>query len=150
MADASVYGHNSWEGVRVRVVFLSMGLAAVMSLMTGCSSSKCESVCEEANSCEITERPTNVDCVEYCEDVESFNERAVAAGDESCQAQFDAHIACWESNKAQMCNTEFDGCVESGEAWTECMAAHCAANADSEDADPDPNCFGEDPALYPF
>ena len=41
----------------MRVVFLSMGLAAVMSLMTGCSSTKCESVCEEANSCDLTERP---------------------------------------------------------------------------------------------
>jgi hypothetical protein len=127
-----------------------MGLAAVMSLMTGCSSSKCESVCEEANACELTERPTNVDCVHYCEDVEAFNERAVKAGGESCQAQFDAHIECWETNSAQMCNTEFDGCAESGEAWTECMAAHCAAVAESEEGATDPNCFDTDPALYPF
>jgi hypothetical protein len=134
----------------VRVVFLSMGLAAVMSLMTGCSSSKCESVCADHNACDLTERPTNVDCPEFCADAEAFNERAVAAGSESCDAQFQAHMECWESNSAQMCSTEFDGCVESGEAWTECMAAHCAANAESEDADADPNCFGDTPALYPF
>ena len=135
----------------MRVVFLSMGLAAVMSLMTGCSSSKCESVCAEANACELSERPTNVDCPEYCEDVEDFNARAVARqGGASCQTQFDAHIACWETNSAQMCNKEFEGCEESGTAWTECMAAHCAAVDEDADADPDPNCFGADPALPPF
>ena len=57
----------------MRVVFLSMSLAAVMSFMTACSSSKCESVCEEANACELTERPTNVDCPRFCEDAEAFN-----------------------------------------------------------------------------
>jgi hypothetical protein len=134
----------------VRVVFLSMGLAAVMSLMTGCSSSDCESVCEEANACDLTERPTNVDCISYCEDVEAFNERAVAAGGQSCQAQFDAHIACWQTNEAQMCNTEFDGCAESGEAWTDCMAEHCVAVSEAGDGATDPNCFDTDPALYPF
>ena len=135
----------------MRVVFLSMGLAAVMSLMTGCSSTKCESVCAEANACELSERPTNVDCPEYCQDVEDFNARAAARqGGQSCQAQFDAHIQCWETNTAQICNTEFTGCADSGAAWTECMAAHCAAVSESEDGATDPNCFDADPALYPF
>ncbi|HEX8701718.1 MAG TPA: hypothetical protein VF815_23015 [Myxococcaceae bacterium] len=133
----------------MRVVFLSMGLAAVMSLMTGCSS-KCESVCADHNACDLKERPTNVDCPEFCADAEAFNERAVDAGGDSCQAQFDAHLECWENNSGQMCSTEFDGCAESGAAWTECMAAHCEANSEDEEANPDPNCFGADPALYPF
>ncbi len=136
----------------MRVVFLSMGLAAVMSLMTGCSSSKCETVCEEANACGLKERSTNVDCPRYCEDAEAFNQRAVKAGGESCNAQFQAHLDCWEKNNAQICKPvdEFDGCVESGEAWTECMAAHCLAVSESEDGATDPNCFDDTPALYPF
>jgi len=163
MADASIYGHSSWEGVRVRVVFLSMGLAAVMSFMTGCSSSKCESVCAEANACGLTERRTNVDCPEFCQDVEDFNARAAAReGGQSCQAQFDAHLECWETNSAQICKPvivkdaqnrdvpTYPICEESGAAWTECMAAHCAAVSESEDGATDPNCFDTDPALYPF
>ncbi|MDY7225633.1 hypothetical protein [Hyalangium rubrum] len=120
----------------------------MMTLITGCSS-KCEAVCSEANACGITERSTDVDCPEFCNDVEEFNSRAVAAGQQSCDAQFQAHLDCWESNSSQMCSTEFKGCEESGTAWTECMAAHCAAVAEDENAT-DPNCFGADPALYPF
>jgi hypothetical protein len=98
----------------------------------------------------LNERSTNVDCPEYCADVDAFNERAVKAGGQSCDAQFQAHLACWEQNSAQICKpAEFEGCVESGDAWTECMAAHCAAVA-AEEGQTDPNCFDDAPALYPF
>jgi hypothetical protein len=131
------------------VVVLTAGLVAVMSLITGCSGSKCESVCADANACAITERSTDVDCPEFCNDVEEFDKRTVAAGLASCQTQFDAHLACWEQNSAQMCNKDFEGCEEAGAAWTECMAAYCVSVAEQE-GKTDPNCFGEDPALYPF
>lgn len=134
----------------MRVVFLSMGLAAVMSLMTGCSSSKCESVCAEANTCDLKVRPLKTDCPEYCADVEAFNDRAVKAGGQSCQAQFDAHMQCWETNSAQMCTKDFAGCEDSGAAWTECMAAHCAAVVASGEDATDPNCSDADPSLSPF
>jgi hypothetical protein len=49
-----------------------------------------------------------------------------------------------------MRSTELDGCVESGTAWTVFIAAHCAVNAASEDAYPEPNCLGAEPALYLF
>jgi hypothetical protein len=128
-----------------------MGLAAVMSLMTGCSSSKCETVCAEANACGLKERPTDVDCPEYCKDVDAFNERAAKReGGKSCDTEFQAHLDCWQQNTAQICSTEFDGCSALGEAWTDCMAAHCQAVSESEDGATDPNCFDADPALYPF
>ncbi|HYH95093.1 hypothetical protein, partial [Hyalangium sp.] len=74
-----------------RVVVLAMGLLAVMGLVTGCSS-KCESVCAEANTCNVAERPTDVDCPHFCQDAEDFDVRATAAGQESCAAQFQAHL----------------------------------------------------------
>ncbi len=131
----------------MRVVVLTAGLAAVF-LMTGCSS-KCESVCSEANACELTERSVDVDCPEFCQDVDEFNARAVAAGQQSCDTQFQAHLDCWESNTAQICSTEFDGCVESADAWYECMAAYCASVAEDETKF-DPNCFGDEPTLAAF
>jgi hypothetical protein len=118
-----------------------------MGLVTGCSS-KCESVCSEANACGLKARPTDVDCPAFCSDVDAFNERAKKAGRESCEAQFQAHLSCWETSTAQLCAEGFTGCEESGAAWTGCMAAHCEAVA--EEGGTDPNCFDEDPALYPF
>lgn len=133
----------------MRVVLLSAGLAAMMTFITGCSS-ECESICSEANACELTSRSTDVDCPEFCADVDKFNERAVAAGYESCDAQFQAHMDCWSQNTAQICNTEtFEGCVETGDAWTECMAEYCAAVLE-ETGTPAPNCYDDAPALYPF
>jgi hypothetical protein len=49
------------EGFSVRVAVLTVGLLAVMGLVTGCSS-QCESICSEANTCTVAERPTDVDC----------------------------------------------------------------------------------------
>ena len=146
----------------MRVVVLTVGLVAMMSLITGCSGSKCESVCSDANACEITERSTDVDCPEFCKAVEDFNARAVSAGQKSCDTEFQAHLQCWEQNSAQICSKEFEGCEESGEAWTACMSLYC--NAIGEDPKgTDPNCFIDRdvdeegnpifeafPALYPY
>ncbi len=141
----------------MRVVLLSAGLAAMMTFITGCSS-KCEAVCSEANACDLTVRATDVDCPSFCSDVESFNERAVQAEQESCDTQFQAHLDCWEQNSSQMCTKEFEGCQETGAAWTACMDAYCDSVA-AKEGGVDPNCFIDredpeaptaEPALYPF
>jgi hypothetical protein len=131
----------------VRVVVLTVGVLAVMGLVTGCSS-QCESICAEANACTVAERPADVDCPHFCADAEDFNGRATAAGQQSCAAQFEAHLSCWEKNTAQICSKEFDGCAEQAEAWVECMTPYCEAVA--TDKKTDPNCFEGEPTLTPF
>jgi hypothetical protein len=131
----------------VRAVLLTAGLLAVMGLVTGCSS-KCESVCSNANACDLGERPVDIDCPEYCNDVDAFNERAKAAGQESCDAQFQAHLDCWETNSKQICSKEFEGCKESAQAWTACMTTYCAAAAEAKQSDP--NCSSGKPTLRSF
>jgi hypothetical protein len=136
----------------VRVVVLTVGLLAVMGLVTGCSS-KCESICAEANACSVKERATDVDCTHFCADAEDINERAKKAGSESCATQFEAHLSCWEKNTKQICSTDFTGCAESGEAWIACMTPYCEANAEAAKDDPkkaDPNCDGGEPTLVYF
>lgn len=135
------------EGFSVRAVLWTAGLLAVMGLVTGCSS-KCEAVCSEANACAVNERPVDVDCPEYCADVEEFNARAVKAGRESCDKQFEAHLSCWEKNSAKICDKAFEGCKEAAEAWTACMTPYCVAISAEEGTDP--SCDGEEPTLLPF
>jgi hypothetical protein len=131
----------------VRVVVLTMGLLSVLGFATGCSS-QCESVCSEANTCTVAERPTDVDCPHYCEDAENFDSRLTAAGHESCSAQFQAHLDCWEQNSSQTCNKDFEGCDEAAQAWVTCMTPYCAAlNAEKKT---DPNCASGRPSLVPF
>ncbi|WP_224247806.1 hypothetical protein [Hyalangium gracile] len=131
----------------MRAVVLTAGLLAVMGLITGCSS-KCDSVCGNANSCEVDERSVDVDCPEFCADVEDFNARAQAAEFESCDAQFQAHLDCWENNSSKICDAEFAGCAESAQAWVDCMTPYCEAVA--AETKTDPNCSDGAPTLAPF
>lgn len=132
----------------MRVAVLTVGLLAVMSLVTGCSS-QCEAVCSEANTCTVAQRATDVDCPEFCADAEKFDSRVKAAGFDSCATQFQAHLSCWEQNSAQICNVkEFTGCKEAQDAWVACMTPYCAqVNADKKT---DPNCLKGKPSLVPF
>jgi hypothetical protein len=135
------------EGFSVRVAVLTVGLLAVMGLVTGCSS-QCEAVCGEANACTVAERATDVDCPEFCADAEEFDGRAKEAGFESCAAQFQAHLDCWEQNSAQICSTEFEGCDTASQEWVACMTPYCAQM--SADKKSDPNCLSGKPTLVPF
>jgi hypothetical protein len=131
----------------VRVAVLTVGLLAVMGLVTGCSS-QCESICAEANTCNVAQRPTDVDCPHFCADTEAFDKRLKDAGHESCSAKFQAHLDCWEKNTAQICNKEFADCKESAQEWVACMTPYCAAlNAEQKT---DPNCLRGRPSLVPF
>ena len=131
----------------MRVVVWTAGLLAVMGLVTGCSS-KCEAVCGEANACTVKERGVDVDCPEYCADVEKFNERAVAAGQQSCDAAFQKHLDCWDSNSKSICDAEFSGCADAQTEFLDCMTAYCASVAENEKLDP--NCADGEPLLAPF
>ncbi len=131
----------------MRAVLLTAGLVAVMGLITGCSS-KCESVCSNANSCDLSQRAVDVDCPSFCSDVDAFDARVKAAGQDSCDSQFQAHLDCWEKNSGQICSTDFDGCKDSGQAWTDCMKTYCAAVAAAKQTDP--NCSKGKPTLAPF
>ena len=131
----------------MRAVLLTAGLLAVMGLITGCSS-KCESVCSNYNSCDISQRPTDVDCPSFCSDVDAFNSRAKAAGQESCDAQFQAHLDCWDKNSKQICSADFEGCNDANQAWVDCMTTYCAAVASAKQTDP--NCSKGKPTLKPF
>lgn len=132
----------------MRVAVLTVGVLAVMGLVTGCSS-QCEAICAEANTCTVAQRANDVDCPHYCEDASTlFNKRAQEAGFESCASQFQAHLDCWEKNTKQLCTKEFEGCKEVGQAWVDCMTPYCAAlNAEKKT---DPNCFRGKPSLVPF
>ena len=122
----------------MRAVVLTAGLISVMGLITGCST-QCDAVCSSANECTVDQRPVDVDCPEYCADVEDFNARAVAAGQPSCETQFQTHLDCWESNTAKVCDKNFEGCAESGDAFDRLHGAYCEAMA-SSGFKPDPNC----------
>ncbi|SEU10208.1 hypothetical protein [Stigmatella erecta] len=130
----------------MRAGVLTASLLAVLCLGSACSSSKCESVCEDANACEVNERPADVECTPYCEDVEAFQARAVQAGQEDCNGLFEAHLDCWESNSSQICSKEFTGCTEAATAWRNCMGTYCKTEAGKTDV----NCSGGNTRLLPF
>jgi hypothetical protein len=131
----------------VRAGVLAAMLLAVMGLTTGCSS-KCEAVCASANVCDVSERPADVECTPYCADVDSLQQRAVAAGQPNCDTQFQAHLDCWANNSAQVCSKEFTGCAEAAKAWTDCLTPYCAAILAEKKTDP--SCTSGRPTLRPF
>ncbi|WP_081465918.1 hypothetical protein [Stigmatella aurantiaca] len=94
----------------------------------------------------MSERAADVECTPYCEDVEAFQQRAVAAGQADCNALFEAHLDCWEQNTAQICSKEFTGCSDAAKAWRDCVGVYCKTDA----AKTDPNCSGGNTRLLPF
>jgi len=114
----------------------------------GCATSRCETVCEKFNACALSERATDVECSPYCGDVESLQQRAESEGQESCDALWQEHLGCLESNSARICDTTFSDCSDKGKAWTNCMTSYCAAVASQKKTDP--NCSAGKPTLTPF
>ncbi len=149
----------------MKAVWIS-AVTSLFILTSGCSAgSKCESVCEQANACEVTERPLETDCNAFCEDVPATHERMVGLGATSCDTEYQAHLSCWENSSAEMCNAEFEGCVDSADAWTACMATFCNAHSDdarctcwkfakddpaTEDVDESENCIDYGMTYTPF
>ncbi len=124
---------------------LILTLASGLLLLSGCST-RCEAVCAEANTCTLAQREHRVDCYNFCFNVSQFEQRAKAAGADACATEFDAHLTCWQTNKAQLCTPKSEVCLQSSTAWTDCLAKFCADEANIKD----PACvdYGED-GVYP-
>lgn len=112
--------------------------------LSGCSS-PCESVCSSYNDCTVAERDHKVDCSTFCDREEQFEESAAKVGADTCEAEFDAHLSCWESHIDDICDAENTQCEASATAWVDCMAKFCAVEANAEN----PACVPQDegPAL---
>jgi hypothetical protein len=111
---------------------LIFSLCAALFGLSGCST-PCESVCSEFNGCTLVERDHQVDCGTFCEREQQFEETAAEVGADTCKAEFDAHIACWEGNIENICDAENTTCEASATAWTDCMAKFCAVEANADD-----------------
>jgi hypothetical protein len=116
----------------VKASSLILSLCAGLFALSGCSS-PCESVCSSYNDCDIKDRANEVDCATYCEREQQFEETAEEAGADTCKAEFDAHISCWESNIDNICDAEDTKCAESATKWTACVAKFCAAPGNEDD-----------------
>jgi hypothetical protein len=116
----------------VKASALILSLCAALFGLSGCSS-PCESVCASFNDCDIKQRANDVDCATYCDREQQFEETAEEAGADTCQAEFDAHIACWESNIDNICDAEDTKCAPSATAWTACVAKFCAVAGNEDD-----------------
>jgi len=111
---------------------LILSLCAALFVLSGCSS-PCESVCSSFNDCSLTERDHKVDCATFCDREQQFEETAAEKGADTCKKEFDAHIACWESNIGEICDAENTKCEASATAWVDCMAKFCAVDANATD-----------------
>jgi hypothetical protein len=129
----------------LKLVLMS-ALFGVLFLISGCAT-QCESVAAAYNSCELSERSVQVDTENFCGLVDAFNARAASGGAADCTQKWTAHLTCWQTNLAEICDNGFDGCDQSANDWQDCMIAYC----DGLTADQyDPQCqgteslFGED------
>ena len=111
-------------------VALWLLLGVVALALGGCSSGKCDDVCHKFNQCQVKERNHQVDCVNFCPNVEDFQTRAGAQG---CAAKFEAHLDCWERASAQICDAKSEVCLASGAEWLDCLSAYCAQPANAKD-----------------
>lgn len=111
---------------------LILSLCATLFLVSGCST-PCQSVCSSFNDCTVAQRDHKVDCGTFCGRVEQFEASAKKSGGDTCEAEFDAHISCWDTNMGDICNAESTKCAESATAWTDCMAKFCAVEANAND-----------------
>jgi len=116
----------------VKAASLILSMCAVLFALSGCSS-PCEGVCSSFNKCDLMQRDHDVDCATYCDRVDQFEEKAAETGADTCEALFDAHISCWETNEAAICNAESTVCAESATAWVDCVAKFCAVEANAND-----------------
>jgi hypothetical protein len=121
---------------------LTSALVGALFLISGCGT-QCESVCAEFNSCAIDSNPperfVQVDCANFCGGVDQVNARAASSGTAGCGQKWTAHLACWQTNRAEICNTDFDGCDDTAAEWATCVNDYCGTLAEDEY---DPACYG--------
>ncbi len=125
----------------MRLMVCASALLAMTCVSLGCTTSKCEQICEAANECAPSERAVDVECIPFCQDVEQFNK------DTGCAKEWDDHLTCWTQYEASICEVGFMDCADTGEYWLACVDPYCFPNGHDEgvETNPDPNCF-----LAPF
>jgi hypothetical protein len=111
---------------------LTLSLCAALFALSGCST-PCESVCSSFNSCTVEQRDHKVDCATFCAREQQFEESAAKTDADTCKTEFDAHIACWETNIGAICDAESTKCEASATAWIDCMKKFCAVKANAND-----------------
>lgn len=118
---------------------LTSALFGALFLISGCAT-QCESICASFNQCNVAHRAVQVDCANYCGNVDALNARAAKANVGGCDAKWKDHLACWQKNVAKkvtdpndstkqvaaICDTTFADCDDTAIAWSDCVDAYCA------------------------
>jgi hypothetical protein len=125
----------------LKLVLIS-ALFGALFLISGCAT-QCESVSAQYNTCKFTERGVQVDSQNFCGLIDAFNARAASAGVTGCDAKWTAHLQCWQQNIAEICNTDFKDCDQTGDDWETCVTAYCTQVANDPDGY-DPQCDSGD------
>ena len=95
-------------------LIISLGAAALLSAaVVGCGGADCESLCEDAKSCEGASQ--SVDCQASCDKTEKLND---AAG---CTSQYDDMLSC--ADGADVCDA--NACKSEAEAYGKCITDYC-------------------------
>jgi len=108
----------------LKLVFSFAVLAGVL-VVSGCGGTQCEQLCTQYNACTVAQRSTNVDCIDFCSEVDAVNARAQAKGVSGCDAKWTEHLACWNRNVSSICNDQATDCDQSALDWQTCVASYC-------------------------
>lgn len=132
----------------MKSVLLSAATALVLAV-TGCARPQCEAVCAVGNSCGVDERAYDVDCPEYCLAVTELQERAVANNAPTCEAEYQQHLDCRETQGDAVCDQASTSCEDTAQAWSDCLETYCAARAAADAQDPVCDSEGS-PLMFPL
>jgi len=127
---------------------LTSALFGALFLVSGCGT-QCESISRQYNACPIGKRFIQIDTENFCGQVDAFNARAAAAG-QQCTPLWTAHLACWQQHISSICDTNFADCDDSAIAWQDCVRTYCeAVPADKYEPECQGGEFLDDPLSLP-
>lgn len=98
-------------------------------VVAGCGGADCESLCEEAQSCEGSQGLSGDDCAAECGEAEDL------ADDADCGSEFDDYLDCI-ADAPDVCNIDENECQSEGIAYAFCVLAYCQDNRNA------PGCEG--------
>ena len=99
---------------------LSAAALAVFFVVSACAGTQCEQVCAAYNDCDLSQRALDLDCVEYCHNIDDLSTRS------SCTSQWQAHLGCWQGQISSICDNTNTACDQSGIDWSSCIDNYCA------------------------
>jgi hypothetical protein len=108
----------------LKLVFSFAVLAGVL-VVSGCGGTQCEQVCNQYNACTVAQRSINVDCIDFCGEVDALNARAQASGVTGCAAKWTTHLTCWRTNASSVCDEAATACDASALDWKTCVVPYC-------------------------